>query len=158
MREHKQPKDAVAILLKGIEVDTENASLYNDLGNAFDDLGNKDRAIRSYKKAISISPRYIEAYINLGIVSKSLGKKSTAVNAFGEALKIDPSNQIVQHHLSALTGITENTAPRKYITELFDAYAPDFEDSLVNLLDYRLPDIVTEVLLKTSKISKLLRF
>jgi predicted TPR repeat methyltransferase len=47
--------------------------------------------------------------------------------------------------VSALTGLTTNTAPRAYVENLFDGYAKQFDESLVKRLEYRIPKIISDL-------------
>ena len=53
--------------------------------------------------------------------------------------------------LAALTGETTTTAPRDYVEGLFDNYAAKFESSLVDKLEYKIPRIIAEMIIKDSK-------
>ena len=50
--------------------------------------------------------------------------------------------------LSALTGNTNETAPREYVENLFDDYAKKFETSLVDKLEYKIPKLIRDILIK----------
>ena len=50
--------------------------------------------------------------------------------------------------LAALSGNTTKTAPPKYIKSLFDGYAAKFENSLEIDLEYKIPKLTTNILLK----------
>ena len=52
--------------------------------------------------------------------------------------------------LSSLSGITPKTAPREYVEKLFDGYAERFEVSLVDTLDYKIPKLITDILIQTN--------
>ena len=53
--------------------------------------------------------------------------------------------------LAALTGKTTTTAPRDYVEGLFDDYAGKFDVSLVNDLEYKIPRLLAEIIIKDSK-------
>ena len=57
--------------------------------------------------------------------------------------------------LAALSGETTTTAPRDYVEELFDAYAAKFESSLVDNLEYKIPKVITEMIIKDCKFDSL---
>jgi tetratricopeptide (TPR) repeat protein len=43
------------------------SNAYNNLGNAYDDVGDSDKAIEAYNKAIALNPDFKEAYYNRSI-------------------------------------------------------------------------------------------
>jgi len=112
------------------------------------ELGQLDAAIKCYEKAISIKPDYAEAYSNFGGVLNKLGKISEAVKCYEKALTIKPDYADAHHLLNGLIGHTSKSPPKRYVEKLFDHYADRFDDSLVEGLQYRLPFLMKELILK----------
>jgi predicted TPR repeat methyltransferase len=135
---------------KAIELKPDYAGAYCSLGNLLNDLGRFDEAEASYRKALEIKPNYAEVHHNLGIIHKTLGNSYEAKISFQKALEFNSDLVESKHFLSALDGVTPNTAPRKYIEKLFDRYALNFENSLNNSLDYKAPKAITELILRDS--------
>ena len=50
--------------------------------------------------------------------------------------------------LNALTGNTSTEPPKEYVKNLFDDYAERFNDSLIKQLEYKLPFLIKELILK----------
>lgn len=69
----------------------EMAQKFFNLGNALQGLGQLDRAIATYNKAIEIKPNYVEAHNNLSNAFKRLGQFDKAVAGYHKALAINPS-------------------------------------------------------------------
>ena len=126
----------------------EFAEAHNNLGNVLKDLGQLDAAIKCYEKAIAIKPDYAEAHSNLGGIFRELGKISNAVECYKKALAIKPDYAEAHHLLNGLIGYTSKAPPRGYVEKLFDHYADRFDDSLVDKLQYRLPFLIKELILK----------
>ena len=63
-------------------------NLQNFIGAANKGLGNLDKAIQAYKKAIAIKPDYAEAFNNLGTALKDQGKLDEAFENYNKALTI----------------------------------------------------------------------
>jgi len=53
-------------LLLAIEKEPQNKQLYFSLGVVYDNLGDKEKAVKSYEDAISVDPEYFDAVYNLG--------------------------------------------------------------------------------------------
>ena len=50
--------------------------------------------------------------------------------------------------VAALNGKTTKTAPRDYVEGLFDSSAAAFDSSLVNVLEYKLPKVVADIIIE----------
>ena len=51
-------------------------------------IGQIEKAIASYQKAIELNPDYADAYQNLGVVLLKIGKVPESLSAFGKAIAI----------------------------------------------------------------------
>jgi len=64
--------------------------LYNIRGTRYANLGQLDRAISCYEKALSIKPDYAEAHYNLGFSYHKKGQLDAAVKSFKKVITIKP--------------------------------------------------------------------
>jgi tetratricopeptide (TPR) repeat protein len=62
----------------------------NNYGKALMQRGRLDEAIKAFKHAIEIKPRYAEAYANLGVAYGAAGMTGQAMQYFQKALDINP--------------------------------------------------------------------
>ena len=76
----------------------------------------------------------------------NLNKTEEAKICYGKAIKIKPDNKEAKHLFAALTGQTTNSSPREYVENLFNNYAIDFEHTLLNKLEYKTPNLITELI------------
>jgi tetratricopeptide (TPR) repeat protein len=60
------------------------------MGYAHFELGEFDRAIKQYNRAIEINPDYAKAYNNRGLVYFVKGEFERAILDYSKAIKIDP--------------------------------------------------------------------
>ena len=74
-----------------------------------------------------------------GRVLEDLGRYDDARFHFRIVLKLDPASSNAAHMLAALEGRTTEIAPRDYVHDMFERYAPIFETQLVSELDYQAP-------------------
>ena len=63
-----QADEARTKLEKAIAEEPDNANLYYNLAFLNDQIGNKDKAIELYKKAVDLDPQYFEANFNLAVL------------------------------------------------------------------------------------------
>ena len=135
---------------KAIELKPDLAEAYNNLGNILLIINKDDEAIVSYKKAINLKPDYTEAYSNLGNILKKLKRFDEAISSYKKAIELKPNYIEAKHLLAALTGETTSakTAPREYVENLFDEYAAYFDNSLIKKLEYKIPKVLTDMIVQ----------
>ena len=126
-----------------------------NLGNTLKAFGRLEEAKESYTQAIALKHDFAEAHGNLAITLRDLDRLNEAEASFRKAITFKPEYSSAKHLLAALTGKTPATAPREYVEDLFDNYAAKFETSLVNNLGYKIPRVITEMIIKSSKFSVL---
>jgi len=145
--------EAEASYKKATALKPDYAEAHNNLAVISQELGRLEEAETSYRKAITLKPDYAEAHNNLGGLLIKLNKIEEAIICYKKAIEIKPDYAEVKHLLSALTGHTTNSAPRKYVENLFDNYAINFEHSLVDKLEYKIPNkIIKMIVAKNSNI------
>ena len=140
--------DAVKSYKNLITISPEHYEAHFFLGVSLLKLRQLDLAINHFEKVLEIKPDYFEAHLRLGNIFSKLGRQNIAINHYEKALTINPDFAVAQHMLNALTGNTSKTAPKEYVTNLFDGYAERFDDSLIKSLGYNLPFQIKELALK----------
>ena len=78
----------------------------------------------------------------------SQGKNNLAIKFYEKALILKPDYAIPQHMLNSLQGNTSKGPPKEYVKNLFDDYAERFDESLLKHLQYKLPFLIKEIILK----------
>jgi len=84
----KKFKKAILYYKKTIELRPSDAHAYNNMGNAYKELGDFERAIGCYDSAISLKPDYASAHYNLGIVYQKKDEFSTALESYKMAARL----------------------------------------------------------------------
>lgn len=64
-----------------------------ELGNAYFDLSQFEKAEQHFQRATGLAPDYLAASVNLGSVYDELGRLDDALGAYRAALKIDPDEE-----------------------------------------------------------------
>ena len=67
-------------------------NIFNIIGAANHGLGKLEKAVRSYRKALTIKPDYADAYYNMGNALKDQRKLEEAVEAYTKALIVKPNH------------------------------------------------------------------
>ncbi len=105
-------------------------------------------AIDTVEDLIKDYPNDALLYNICGGCYTSLGQLDMAVKNYEKALAIKPDYAVPQHMLNSLVGYTSKEPPKEYIKNLFDDFAERFDDSLVEGLQYRLPFLIKDLILK----------
>jgi predicted TPR repeat methyltransferase len=142
--------EAEAKYRQAVALKPDYAEAHNNLGITLQELVRLDEAEASYTQAIVLKPDYAEAHYNLGNTLREQGKLDEAATNFTQAIAFKPDHLSAKHMLAALIGETTATAPRDYVEGLFDRYAATFESSLVSNLEYKIPKMIVEMILKNN--------
>jgi predicted TPR repeat methyltransferase len=142
---------AEASYRRAIVLKPDYAEAHYNLGNTLKELGRLDEAEAIYRQAIVLKSDYAEAHSNLGDTLQELGRLEEAEASYKQAIVLKPDFASAKHMLAALTGETTATAPLDYVESLFDNYAAKFETSLVENLEYKIPRLIAEIILKDSQ-------
>ena len=100
--------DRIAELVHSVERDPENPELLMDLGNAYYDREDWDRAVDSYEKARRKAPKNPNLLSDLGAAHRNRGEFDLAVAYFRKARENDP-----EHWQSLLNWVLVEAYDRK---------------------------------------------
>ena len=143
--------EAEASYKQAIALKPDYAEAHSNLGNMLQEIERLGEAEASYTQALALKPDFAEVHYNLGGTLKKLGRLEEAEASYTQAVAVKPDFTDAKHMLAALSGETTATAPRDYVERLFDNYAAKFESSLVDNLEYKIPRVITEMIIKDSK-------
>jgi predicted TPR repeat methyltransferase len=130
--------EAAACYLEVLETHPEDVEAHYNLGGVLKDLGLLDEAIDCFRETLRLDPSYGPAYGNLGVVLHIQGRKEEAIAAYRQAGRLGYDTPSNRHILDALTGKQTDSPPARYVNNLFDGYAPRFDENLV-AMGYEIP-------------------
>ncbi len=84
-------RTATGYFRAALAVRPNNAAVYNGLGMALHNQGDRPAAIAAYKQALAIDPNLAAAWTNLGFVFYDQNDRPAAIAAFRKALAVDPN-------------------------------------------------------------------
>ena len=148
-------EEAEASLRQALTLDSNFSIAHNSLGVALQKMYRLGEAEVCYRKAIALKSDNVSAQSNLGKLLQKSERFDEATELYTKVLEIKPGHAEASHMLAALTGETTPKAPRDYVKQLFDEYAPKFEDSLVHNLDYKIPNVICEMIMKHNVLDSL---
>jgi predicted TPR repeat methyltransferase len=109
--------------------------------------GRLEDALASYDRALQLRPDYALAAHYRANVLRALGRASDAVAAYRQALALGADAADIGFALAALgQADAPASAPQAYVKDLFDQYAGHFDRHLVDVLGYRTPALLGELL------------
>ncbi len=109
-----------------------------------------EQAIETYHKIAGDHAEDIGAVCRAAFQALAgYGQQQAAIRLGRALLERAPDDPIIIYHLDALMGRAHDRAPRDYVTACFDHYAPSFDQHLVKVLDYHVPDKCHTMLVET---------
>jgi predicted TPR repeat methyltransferase len=137
--------DAVSLFEEALAQEPDNVEALAQCAAAFAEQGHLPRALASVDRALKLDPVRGPAWSLRGNVLRTLGRREEAADAFRRALAHGADSELNRYYLASLTGQdAPREAPRLYVQNLFDGYADEFQDHLVQVLKYRAPEILAE--------------
>lgn len=116
--------------------------VYYNLGVIYMYLGRNDDAIAYFNEALAMRPHDFAAHSNIGSVYLRKEDFVNAAKHYEAALELQPENKEISYLLQAIDQkVTPKTAPQDYVANLFDQYAPHYEQHL-QLLNYHVPELL----------------
>jgi len=135
---------ALAALDALLALDPDRAPTWMHRGLMLQRLDRHEEALPAYDRAIALDPTLGRAWSLSGAMLKDAGRLDEAAHAFEQALRHGDDEALNRFLLASArsAGQPPPTAPRHYVQGLFDAYAPTFDDHLVQVLRYRAPELL----------------
>jgi Flp pilus assembly protein TadD len=93
-------KECIDIFSSILELEEDNAEIYNNMGLAYAKLGDFENAEKSYIKAIKLNPLIPQAYINLSDLYYKHGDLSGAIGVLERGSYEMTDNYVIAHLLA----------------------------------------------------------
>jgi predicted TPR repeat methyltransferase len=139
----KRHDDALAAFDKALALDPKLAAAWFGRGNVFYDRKNFIEALAAYDRALALDPGLAGAWLGRGDALRFLKRTSEAIAAYRQALASGADAESIQFYLAGLGAEpSPPTSPTRFVTNLFDSYADNFEHDLVVNLKYHSPDVL----------------
>jgi predicted TPR repeat methyltransferase len=128
-----ESREGAAMLRAASRLAPENASIWNNLGNALRALDETDAAIEAYGRAVALAPGDPAPRNNLGIVHRARNEPAEAEAAYRAAIACDASFADAWHNLAALMLAAERF--REAVTCALRSLGVDPDAALTDKLD-----------------------
>jgi cytochrome c-type biogenesis protein CcmH/NrfG len=84
----------IPALEKQAQQSPANAKGWVDLGNAYFDTNQYEKAIQAYRKALDIAPNNADVWTDLGVMYRKTGQPQEAIKAFDQAIAVNPKHEV----------------------------------------------------------------
>jgi len=95
----ERPTETIAVVQRGLAIDSEAKDLYNVLGVCFLGLGRYDEAIAAHHRYVQLAPSEPNAHDSLGMSYQQSGRYDKAAGEYNVALSLDPEFEPAIIHL-----------------------------------------------------------
>jgi cytochrome c-type biogenesis protein CcmH/NrfG len=86
--------DRVAALERQTQADPGNVNAWTQLGNAYFDAQQYEKAISAYRKSLELNPNNANVWTDLGVMYRRAGNPEEAIKAFDQAIAVDPKHEV----------------------------------------------------------------
>jgi tetratricopeptide (TPR) repeat protein len=87
-------QEAIQAYSEALKIDPSNVDVRVDMGTCYRNLGDPNKAVEEYGKALQYNPNHPFAHRNLGVVlALDLHRKEEAIKEFQTYLKLSPGAQ-----------------------------------------------------------------
>jgi tetratricopeptide (TPR) repeat protein len=98
---NNQPEEAAECFSRALELDPNNAELWNDMGSVQMDIGQMRNAERSFDMALSLNPGLIAALSNLAVLKQFQGQPEQAVAYYSKIVALKPDDAAAKQNRGA---------------------------------------------------------
>lgn len=95
-----KPTDALVALERAASLKADEPNVFDALGRAYAAIGNKEKAINNFNRALELEPRMVESLNNLGTVYFDAGDYAMAERYFKESLIVRPQAAVAHFNLA----------------------------------------------------------
>jgi predicted TPR repeat methyltransferase len=111
-------------------------------------------AVDILQQVLELAPDFATAWFALGAIHDREGDRASAIAAFRKAADADPRDYHgARLHLARLgAGEATPEMTQVYVSRLFDQHAPNFEQSLLERLGYRGPQVLLDAVIGACRV------
>lgn len=115
--------------------------------------GDRPAAIDLMRDALSLVPEWAAGWFRLGEMLEEESRYAEAADAWRNVLRLDPQDRAGAVLKLAGIGMANGlrSPPSAFVETLFDQYAAEFDEALVETLDYRVPALIADAIATTGR-------
>lgn len=140
------------MLEEALAREPDNVEALGHRAAALAELGAQRAALACVDRALAVQPKLAAAWDLHANLLKELGRFEDARGSFENAIAQGADTELNRYCLAAVSGqAIPPIAPRQYVQSLFDSYAEGFEEHLVEILNYRAPEVLVAELARLGR-------
>lgn len=136
--------EAVALYSKVLALNSDSVDALYNLGGCYKDLQEHQQAVDCYSTVLELAPDNLSAVNNLAFVYQLQGEKEQALSCYKRVLELNPEHPSARHMVATLSGAAVTGTPEGYVRDVFNGYATRYDESLVQELEYEVPEKIKE--------------
>jgi predicted TPR repeat methyltransferase len=146
LRHFNRNDEALAAYDQALALNSSLPHAWLGRGNVFCSLNRGEEALAAYDQALARNPEFARAWIGRGDALRLLGRAPDSIAAYRQALKLGGDAASITYYLAALGAEPRPAAPpERFVADLFDSYADDFEHDVTFNLKYEIPILLADV-------------
>lgn len=134
-----QRRKALDLFKKASTLAPGDADIFYNIGVLYKDEGKFDEAEKAFLHTLSLHPDKGICLTDLAILYHIQNRLDEAISSYQRAMETGFQSEAAGHMIAALSGQKTDTAPRRYVIDLFDNYASSFDRILTGDLSYDIP-------------------
>ncbi len=142
LKQERRYPEAVNAYERALSLQQDDCDILFNLANCCREGGDGELAARYYTQLLTLEPEHESALNNFAYLCHLLHDYTQAEQLYQRLLKLHPNHPGALHMVAALSGKAESTPESEYVRDLFDQYSDSFEQSLVENLEYRVPELL----------------
>ena len=143
-------EDAVTSYTQLLRIAPDDVDGWYNLGGCYSALHEFEKSIDCYQKVLHFDSHNLSALNNLAYHYQRAGYNDQAIIVYKRLLELNPDNGSAEHMLAALQGNSRECAPLSYIKEVFDDFSGHYDESMLDRLEYMVPEALLSALHKTA--------
>lgn len=137
-------EEALAVLQEALAQEPANPEALGHCATALAELGRTSEALACFDRALAADARPASLWTLRGTALRELGRLQEAAASYREALARGGDAELLRYYLAGVEHApAPSHPPRQYVEALFDGYAAQFDQHVVQALGYDAPQVLT---------------
>lgn len=145
LKQGERYAEAVDAYTQALVLQPDDRDVLFNLANCCRESGDAEQAATVYTRLLELEPEHASALNNFAYLCHRQQDYSQAEELYLRLLELEPDHAGALHMLAALRGDAEEAPEKAYVRDLFDQYSDSFEQSLVEKLEYRVPELLAKL-------------